>query len=101
MVVNGQISETLPVLSGVPQVSVIGPLLFLIYMDGVMSVPLSQGSQITAYADDILLYRRITCQGVFAALQAVFFFRAFGGGGEFPPLSFEFPPQTITNFVRF
>ena len=31
---------------------------------------------------------------------SVFFFRAFGGG-EFPPLSFEFPPQTITNFVCF
>ena len=28
------------------------------------------------------------------------FFRAFRGG-NFPPLSFEFPPQTITNFVCF
>ena len=66
VVVNGQTSETLPVLSGVPQGSVIGPLLFLIYIDGVMSVPLSQGSQLTVYADDILLYRPITCQGDFA-----------------------------------
>ena len=69
MVVNGQTSETLPVLSGVPQGSVIGPLLFLIYIDGVMSVPLSQGSQLTVYADDILLYRPITCHGDFPALQ--------------------------------
>ena len=69
VVVNGQTSETLPVLSGVPQGSVIGPLLFLIYIDGVMSVPLSQGNQLTVYADDILLYRPITCQGDFIALQ--------------------------------
>ena len=69
VVVNGQTSETLPVLSGVPQGSVIGPLLFLIYIDGMMSVPLSQGSQLTVYADDILLYRPITCQGDFIALQ--------------------------------
>ena len=69
VVVNGQTSETLPVLSGVPQGSVIGPLLFLIYIDGVMGVPLSEGSELTVYADDILLYRPITCQGDFAALQ--------------------------------
>ena len=69
VVVNGQTSETLPVLSGVPQGSVIGPLLFLIYIDGVMGVPLSERSQLTVYADDMLLYRPITCQGDFAALQ--------------------------------
>ena len=34
-----------------------------------MSVPLSEGSQLTVYADDILLYRPITCQGDFIALQ--------------------------------
>ena len=42
-------------------------LLFLIYM--VMSVPLSEGSQLTVYADHILLYRPITCKGDFSALQ--------------------------------
>ena len=30
----------------------------------------------------------------------MFFFRAFRGG-NFPPSSFEFPPQTITNFICF
>ena len=33
-------------------------------------------------------------------VQCFFFFRAFRGG-NFPPLSFKFPPQTITKFVRF
>ena len=47
----------------------IGPLLFLIYIDGVTSVPLSVGSQLTVYADGILLYRPISCQRDFAALQ--------------------------------
>ena len=60
---NGQTSNTLTV----PQGSEIEPLLFLIYI--VMIIPLSVGRQLTVYADDILLYRPISCQRDFAALQ--------------------------------
>ena len=66
---NGATSNPLPVHSGVPQGSVIGPLLFLIYIDGIKSLPLSRDSHLALFADDILLYRPISCQSDFSLLQ--------------------------------
>ena len=56
VVVNGSASHAVPVFSGVPQGSVLGPLLFLIYIDGITTVTLSPNSHLTLYADDMLLY---------------------------------------------
>ena len=46
-------------MSGVPQESVLGLLLFLVYINCVSLVPLSEGSRISMYADDILLSKPI------------------------------------------
>ena len=59
MVVNGIESDSIPVVSGVPQGSVLGPLLFLIYIDGLARLPLSTHSKISFYADDVLIYKLI------------------------------------------
>ena len=53
VVVEGASSDITSVVSGVPQGSVLGPLLFLTYLNSVNSLVLTEGTQITMYADDI------------------------------------------------
>ena len=55
VVVNGFSSLKSDVLSGVPRGSILGPLLFIIYLNGLSSVPLLSSAKLTMYADDILL----------------------------------------------
>ena len=69
VVVNGQSSLSAPVISGVPQGSVVGPLLFLIYINDLTKINLSDGAKLTLYADDILLFRTINSPNDFFALQ--------------------------------
>ena len=59
-----------PVLSGVPQGSVLGPLLFLTYINQVTALNLSEGTRMAVYADDILLFKPITCTEDYASLQS-------------------------------
>jgi len=60
-VIGREESKAISVTLGVPQGSVLGPLLFLIYIDEVTRVPLSDGTQLVLYADDMLLYRVNVC----------------------------------------
>ena len=60
------VSTSSPVTSGVPQGSVIGPLLFLIYIN---DLPLQVKSTTCLFADDSLLYRKICSPSDTKALQ--------------------------------
>lgn len=69
VVVDGSSSSPTDVLSGVPQGSILGPLLFLIYIDGITEVALSSKCRLVLYADDILIYSPISCQTDYQILQ--------------------------------
>ena len=56
VMIEGQVSPPLPVTSGVPQGSIIGPLIFVLYLNDICDVC---SSFMKLYADDAKLYRNI------------------------------------------
>lgn len=69
VVMEGIHSESCPVESGVPQGSVLGPLLFLVYINDLPN-SLDQRTNVRLFADDCLLYRPIMGPDDSAQLQA-------------------------------
>ena len=68
VVIGGHISEQLPVLSGVPQGSIIGPTLFVLFMNDIVSV-ISHDTNILMYADDTKIWRQILSESDHETLQ--------------------------------
>ena len=66
VMIEGTLSEAATVTSGVPQGSVLGPLLFLCYIN---DLPACVSSHIRLFADDCLLYRTINAQHDTVILQ--------------------------------
>ena len=65
--VNGTESDSAPVISGIPQGSVLGPLLFVIYIN---DLPELLNSESFMFADDTKLFRTITSKSDAVALQS-------------------------------
>ena len=66
VILDGCSSESLPVTSGVPQGTVLGPLLFLCFVN---DIPDCVSNNIRLYADEILLYRTINVMDDCVKLQ--------------------------------
>ena len=69
VVLDGCSSACLPVHSGVPQGSILGPLLLSIYINPLASLSLSSSTRLLLYADDILLYKPIRSAWDLLSLQ--------------------------------
>ena len=73
--VDGRISPLIHVLSGVPQGTVLGPILFLVHIRGI-NLDLSQGTSASSFADDTRVLRGVSsledCEQLQADLHSIY-----------------------------
>lgn len=69
VVIAGESSTWLPVTSGIPQGSVLGPLLFSLYINDI-HYGLTQGTKVNLFADDSIIYREIKSRDDCRILQS-------------------------------
>ncbi len=68
VVIGNEVSSTLSVNSGVPQGSILGPLLFVLFINDI-PLGLSEGTNLLLYADDTKIWRRILSPSDLYTLQ--------------------------------
>jgi len=73
VILNGEQSSCFKVLSGIPQGSILGPLLFLIYINDLPEICAAEdpSSEIYLYADDSKIYKVIHNRSDEEKLQSV------------------------------
>ena len=70
VILGGHSSSWSPVTSGVPEGSLLGPLLFLVYVSDNFDLHLSPNAILMVYADGILLFKPIATSSDLTALQS-------------------------------
>ena len=65
--IDGEFSSWIPVTSAVSQGSVLGPFLFLLYVNDISSVV--SNNTVKLFADDVIIYKKIVCPADVDLLQ--------------------------------